>query len=289
MAKLSMAELAAQYGYAAAFFNADPELKKLIQAAVAGQWSTAKFQAKFMSTQWYRSREASVRQWADLIARDPKEAQNKINERKAELGDQFAQLGIEISDAELAKLATQSIQWSWSDAQTKDILASYIDYVPGETSGEIAGIESRVRQMAYDYGVTVSDTQMKDWIAGVISEELTEDGLTDYIRDMAKSQYAGMGGYLETGMTVRQIAAPYIQSYAQLLEVGPDTVDLKDPAMATALQGKVDPKTGQPQMQTLYEFERSLRKDQRWLRTKNARESMTSATLGVLKDMGLYG
>ena len=99
MANLSMEELAVQYGFAAAFFNSDPELKKLIQAAVKGQWSSAKFQAKFMATKWYRSREASVRQWADLMARDPKEAQNKINERKAELSDQFTQLGITVSDS----------------------------------------------------------------------------------------------------------------------------------------------------------------------------------------------
>lgn len=288
MPKLSMSELAAQYGYAAAFFNADAELRALIQAATSGQWTTAKFQAKFMATRWYRAREASVRQWADLTIRDPKEAQNKINERKAEFADQFAQLGITISDAQLASLASQSLQYSWSDAQTKDVLASYVKYEPGKTGGGVAAVETSIKQLARDYGVTVSNAQMQDWISGVVGEKYTEDSLRDFITDMARSKYAGMDGYLTAGMTVRDVAAPFIQSYANLLEVDPGTVNLDDPKLAQALQGKVDPKTKMPAMQSLWEFERDVRKDSRWLNTKNARSSMADATIGVLKDMGLY-
>lgn len=288
MPKLSMEELAVQYGFAAAFFNSDPELASLIKDAVKGQWSTSKFQAKFMATNWYRSREASVRQWSDLMARDPAEAQNKINESKAWLSDQFSQLGVDVDDATLTSLALQRLQWSWSDSQTQDILASYIDYEPGQTSGEVAAIETNIKNLAYQYGVNVSDLQMQDWISGVVSQKYTEESLNDYIRDMARSKYGGMTGYLDTGMTVRQVASPYLQEFGRLLEVNPDTVDLDDPLVSSALQGQIDPRTGQPGMMTVAQMQKAIKQDQRWLYTTNAKKDMTDLGLGILKDMGLY-
>jgi hypothetical protein len=288
MASKSMQELAQEYGFAYAFFSSDAELKKLLQQAWSGKWSAAKFQAKFMTTKWYRSREASVRQWADLVARDPAEVKNKIAESKAQLSDQFSQLGIDVDDALLTSLATQRLQWSWTDAQTQDILASYFQYDPATVAGTPAAVEAQIRDTAYQYGVDVSDAQMQDWISGVIGQSYNEDSLTDYIRDMAKSKYAGMSGYLETGMTVRQVAAPYLQEYARLMETDPNTVSLNDPLMAGALQGTMDPKTGQNTMMTVSQMQKAIKQDQRWLYTSNAKTDMTDLGLGILKDMGLY-
>lgn len=287
MPKLSAGELAVQYGFAAAFFNSDPELAKLIKQAVAGQWSPTKFQAAFMNTNWFRNREASVRQWSDLMARDPAEAQNKIAESKAWLSDQFSQLGVEVDDATLSTLAVNRLQWSWSDTQTQDILAGYIHYQPGETAGTIAAVETNIKNLAYQYGVGVSDLQMQDWISGIVSQKYNEDSLADYIRDMARSKYSGMTGYLDTGMTVRQVAAPYLQEFSKLMEVNPDTVNLDDPLIASALQGRPDPKTGQPQMMTVAQMQKAVKQDKRWLYTSNAKQSMTDLGLGILKDMGL--
>lgn len=288
MAASSMEQLAVEYGFASAFFNSDPELKKLLQQAWKGKWAPAKFQAKFMTTTWYRTREASVRQWADLMARDPAEATNKINESKAWLSDQFSQLGVSIDDGTLASLAAQRLQWSWSDSQTADILASYITYTPGETAGTVASIETSIRNMSYQYGVEVADSQMKDWISGVVSQKYTEDSLADYIRDMARSKYAGMSGYIDTGMTVRQVAAPYLQEYSRLLETDANNVSLNDPLLANALQGTYDPKTGASTMMTVNQMQRAIKQDQRWLHTTNAKTEMRDVGMGILQDMGLY-
>lgn len=288
MAKLSASELAVQYGYVYSFFSANSELKKLLDAAVSGQWSTAKFQAKFMATSWFRSREASVRQWAELMARDPKEAQSKIYEKKLQLQDRFTQMGVTLSDAQLTKMATDSIQWSWGDAELTNVVASYVNYQPGKTSGTIAAIESQVKQMAFDYGVKVSDAQLQDYIQGMMSEKYTEDNLRDFMADMARSKYGGMKGYLDMNMTVRQVAAPYLSEYARLMELNPDTVSLDDPLIAQSLQGKVDPKTGLPQMQTVGELTRAVKKDPRWLKTQNAKNDMRDMGIQILQDMGLY-
>jgi len=88
-------------------------------------------------------------------------------------------------------------------------------------------------------------------------------------------------------MTVRQIAAPYMQSYSNLLEVPEDAIDLEDQVVQQALQGSPGGPNQPPQMKSVYQFERDLRKDPRWARTKNARESATSAVMSIGRDWGL--
>lgn len=280
-------ELAASIGFSKAFFYSDPELARLIRAATRGQWSPQKFQAAFMNTKWYRHREAAVRQWTDLSIRDPGEARDKVNNRKTEMRDMMSQLGLRISEKQITKMATDSLKYAWTQAQTKDILANMVVYNPGHMGGTPATLEMQMKQMASDYGVNATDKQIGDWINGLLSERYTNDNITDFLRDSAKSKYAGMAPWLDKGMTVKEVAGNHIESYSRLLELDPDTVDLMDPTMQKALQGTPDPKTGVPVMQTVYDFEKTLRKDPRWLKTKNAHSDMTNAAIGIARDWGL--
>lgn len=286
--KQSAEELAGTIGFSKAFFYSDAELRRLIDRAVRGQWTPTKFQQEFMKTKWYRSRSASIRQWTDLKVRDPAEAKAKIAERRAELNDMVSQLGLSVTSKQLAKMAEDSLKFSWSSAQTKDILANMVAYKPGGMSGTPATLEMQLKQMANDYGIVASDKQIGDWINGMLSERYTEDNVKDFLRDSAKSRYAGMAPWLDKGMTVKEVAGNHLSSFARLLEVAPDTVDMMDPLIQKALQGKPNDK-GVPQMSTVYEFERDIKKDQRWLKTANAKQSMTDAAMGIARDWGLVG
>ena len=61
---------------------------------------------------------------------------------------------------------------------------------------------------------------------------------------------------------------------------------LNDPSIAKALNYR-DPKTGQPTPMTISQFEAALKNDPRWMRTKNARDSMMNGTRQILADWGL--
>lgn len=287
--KLTLEELAAQYGYAAAFFFSDPELKALIEQAVREQWTADKFRAKFMATNWYRSKTADVRTWLELEARDPTEAAQRIGTQVKLIQNLASQMGVTIDPARAEALARESLMWGWQEVFLKQAVAAEFRYQPsGGTQGQAATLETTLRQLAHDYGVTVSDSQIGEWVGGALAGKFTEDHLRDFVADMARSKYAGMAPLLDAGFTVRQIAEPYMQSYSQILEVPHDTVDLQDRLVQQALQGRSPDGKQPPQMQSVYDFEVGLRKDPRWLRTKNARESMTNAALGVLTDWGLY-
>lgn len=325
--KLSMEELAAQYGYAAAFFNSSPELANLIQQAVAGQWTADKFRASLMATNWYRTQTDATRQWIELQARDPAEAQKRIADKARQIQQTANQQGISIDSSRLQAMARDSLLFGWDDTQLQQSIAAEWHYQPGGTSGGAASLETKYKQMADDYGVTLSDAQIGDFIGGTMAGRYTEDNVSDFLRDTARSKYPGLQKYLDVGMTVKQVAAPYLQSYASILEVSPDTVSVNDPYVQRALQGQQPVKTAgatgnvggtrgttmvsagpgmggpgstgpvsgmQPQAMpvqpmSLYDFERTLRQDPRWLQTKNAKDAMQNTAIGVLRDFGIYG
>ncbi len=86
---------------------------------------------------------------------------------------------------------------------------------------------------------------------------------------------------LDQGIDLETVYAPYKKLMAATLEVNPDTIALNDPTLRGAI--------GQDREMTLYDFQRQLRKDPRWQYTDNARESVSTAALGILRDFGFQG
>jgi hypothetical protein len=68
---------------------------------------------------------------------------------------------------------------------------------------------------------------------------------------------------------------------ASTLEVAPDSISLDDATLRMAI--------GPDKEMSLYDFQRSLRKDPRWQYTDQARQSVSEAALGVLRDFGFTG
>lgn len=93
---------------------------------------------------------------------------------------------------------------------------------------------------------------------------------------------------LDAGITLRSVAAPYINSVANLMEVSSDTIDLSATSgygkmVSDALRG-TDP--ANPQAISLAEFERQIKSNPNWGFTNNARDSVMSGVGGLLKMFG---
>ena len=83
------------------------------------------------------------------------------------------------------------------------------------------------------------------------------------------------------------IAAPYRQSMGAVLEVNPESVDLFDPTIRGALSSKT--KDGTPAIKSIWQFERELKDDPRWMRTDNAQDQAMGVGRQVLSDFGVLG
>jgi hypothetical protein len=68
---------------------------------------------------------------------------------------------------------------------------------------------------------------------------------------------------------------------ASLLEVNPDSISLSDPLLRSAIQGDKE--------MPIYDFQRQIRKDNRWQYTNNARSEASDVARTVLRDFGFMG
>jgi hypothetical protein len=99
---------------------------------------------------------------------------------------------------------------------------------------------------------------------------LAAQGQPEYVRDL-----------LGQGYNLDQVYAPYRQTMANLLEVNADEIDLNDPTLRSAITDKGD--------MNIYDFKKTLKKDNRWQYTENAKQEVSDMTLKVLRDFGLQG
>ena len=83
---------------------------------------------------------------------------------------------------------------------------------------------------------------------------------------------------LGQGIDLDTVYSPYRNLMASILELNPESIDLKDPTLRSAI--------GPDKEMPIYDFEKALRKDYRWQYTDNAKRDVSNVALKVLQDFG---
>ena len=83
---------------------------------------------------------------------------------------------------------------------------------------------------------------------------------------------------LAQGIDLDTVYSPYRNLMASVLELNPESIDLKDPTLRSAI--------GPDKEMPIYDFEKALRKDYRWQYTDNAKRDVSNVALKVLQDFG---
>jgi hypothetical protein len=265
MAKSSIdyADLAANYGFALAVLNSNPELKKIFQQAVApkNDWSTARFQAAVMNTTWYKTQSADTRQWLILQETDPATAKARVAARTTTITNAAGALGVKLSAQQLKDITSQSLLLGWTDAQVQGAISKDWNYNPSTAQAGLAGQTlDKINAAAAAYLLPLSDTTKNQWVQHVLSGLGTAEDFTEYAKQQAKSQFSWMAPQIDQGITVQQYLDPYRQQAAQLLGVGPDSIDFMDPKWRGLVE-TVDSKTAQRAPMTLADATTKMRTD----------------------------
>jgi hypothetical protein len=130
-------------------------------------------------------------------------------------------------------------------------------------------------------GLTLSPQQMSEFGKRIAAGENPE-AIKAIIRNQAAlGQPENVKKLLGQGLDLADVYSPYKSAMAKTLEVDPNAITLDDPTLRSAFTS-----TGE---QTLYDFQRSLRKDPRWQYTNNAREDVSNSVTKVLQDFGFVG
>lgn len=276
----------ADYGWADAVFNSNPELKKLLRQAKANDWDGQTMQAAIRGTDWYRNHSATWRENWILKRDNPKEFEQRRRTARGQVDAIANQWGIELSDKERNQISRDMMFLGLSE---DEVIAAISTKFEGANGGDLSGnagdVQDKVMQLAADYGVRVSDKFIDGLVRGLMDGSMTEQDADNHVKQLARSTYSALAPQIDGGMTVREIADPYVRSMASLLEINDHDIDLFDPSIRAALTGR--DKTGAPAVKPIWQFENEVRQDGRWLQTNNARSSLDQIGNGLLKMWGV--
>ena len=197
------------------------------------------------------------------------------------------QAGAELEGAELDAIAKEALDKSL-DADPFS-LQTFIDSKlkfgkEGAFKGKAGENVDALTKVAAANGLDLNKAfgaQLPDWISAINKGESIET-YKKIIRDVAKiGMPEKVAKLIDQGVDLSTIYAPYKNIMASTLEINPQTIDLNDSTLRSAI-------TAENEI-PLYEFERQLRNDNRWQYTNTAKEEVANATQKILQDFGFMG
>lgn len=288
MPALDSQELAEKYGFASSFLNSIPELKSLFSSAVSEGWSKDMFQAKLRNTKWFKSTNAEERKYLLEMSADPASAQLRWDNTNLKVRQLANRLGIQENEFTWTKIheATRGMIYKgWDEAAVRFFLGEYIA-LGAVQEGEAGEAHDAMHQYAYAMGIELSDGWYGDRARNIARGLATIQDYKSEIANLAKAQFPQWTAQIEGGQTVADIAQPYLQSMASILELPAGSVNLFDNTIKKALS-YTNPSNLEKGAKPLWQFENELRSDPRWKQTKNAQDSLMQVGHKVLADFGL--
>jgi hypothetical protein len=177
----------------------------------------------------------------------------------------------------------------WLDTNIKGQLASGkqaigVGNVPEGPSGKFF---TEFKNFAAKNGIMLSDSAATDYANKAVAGVVDADTVYSTLRESAASAFPQLADKIKSGIDLKTLADPYIQSMSNILEIPYTGIDLFDPKIRGALSyTQADGKVG---TKSIYDFEKELRKDVRWQYTDNAKKEVADSTLRVLQDFGFQG
>lgn len=298
-------------------FKVNPALKDILVKAVDEGWDDAKFLAAAQQTPWWQQNSSSIRtriidkakydelrsQGLDVSKTDYALDANTIKRRIKGLAQQK---GANLSEEQLDQIVAQAYNGFLENdtVALTQLIAPYIGKTPtilkgatgitstysGEALQNYQMLQNIARQNGFKLtdilpnvseltsGGNLEDAVLKKLALGELdinaiaqnARILAATGQPQYVRDL-----------LNQGYDLADIYAPYRKTMADTLELSADQIELSDPTLRMAISDKGD--------MNLYDYNRMLRKDNRWQYTKQARDEVANATQRILQDFGFMG
>ena len=278
-------DYATALGSLAGLLTAVPELHNILQQAVEQGWSASKFQQAVEQSHWYRSNNAATRELVSLAYSDPAEYRTRLAQASSQVSQMAHQLGVSLNTGQLNNLAHQFIVNGWTSATLQHQLAGLYNR-KGQPQGQAAQIYQQLNQLYGDYGLPTNFAANQYRTQQILGGGTTLDSYKQGVIQSAKSLYSGVAKEIDQGMTVRDIAAPYIQTQANLLEIDPNSINFgADAGIKKALQGTPTAQ-GVRVALPLWQYEQQVRSDPRWQFTNNSKDTVSQALVALGADFG---
>lgn len=229
----------ADYGFVGSFLAAHPDVKKVVDQAVKNGWTQQRLEAAVKGTSWWKNRTDAQRQYDLLTKENPKEVARQTDLAKQAITQKAQSMGVTLTDKQIADLATYSVMNKASDGELQTKIAANLQIAgQGQAQGGSAGVTiDALRQGAQTYGITLSDDTLLSYARQIEGGAGNLQGFQDAMREQAKTLYPSIAQHLDRGLTVKDVADPYLQMASKELGVNPADFDLTDPRWTKALTG----------------------------------------------------
>lgn len=301
-----------EYGPIDLTFKSDPELRDLLFRAIGSDgkpgtkddYTSQRFLNDLQQTKWWQSNAGELRQrqfyknqydemrrTADpaTVARldQTSEYGRGLAFTKQRIADAAKSTGASLDSTQLDMLARQiyDLGYENKDAMVLAAIRGNIKYTPGGVLGGAAGEALRdLEATAAANGIDLQKqfgNNLQGWLQNINQGESTET-YKQIIRERAKLGLPDkVAALVDKGIDLQTIYEPYKQMMSAVLEVNPETIKLDDPTLRMAI--------GPDKEMSLYDYQRTLRKDPRWQYTNNARQEVSTIAQQVLRDFGFQG
>jgi hypothetical protein len=268
-----------KFGLTAALIETYPELQRVFDLWNSKDYAQAEIE--YYSTNYYKNvSDTTGSRTLEKTAR-PGVYQEKLEDYKIKQRKRLSQEGIrDIDDAFLE----EAFLGGWTD-NLVDIKA--VAKVPSgkQLGGDSLQIADSLKTYANSFGMTYSPSQYDKWTRDIFTGTMTIDDLKSQVRIDSSSAYPVYSEQINKGVSLDSLASAYKSSIANILEVDADSITWNNPHLRKALQA-VGP-DGKPYVKPIWQFEKELRNTVEWEYTNNARDTMDTLSLKVLKDWGL--
>lgn len=277
------------YGWIVDLYESVPGLKRVIDKAVAEKWTPDRFVNAVKSTKWYKTKQQSELNYIELKNTQPAEFAAQVEDQSNKISTYAKSLGFTLSDKQLNRLANQALRFQWSDQELAKYVGTEIVRKPKE-EGQAKPLDQtqvavNVRTLAGRYGITLSEKDINTYASDVITGTMSDQQLADKFRNTAKALFPSLATQLDQGMTVADIAQPYQNVAAQILEIDPTTIDITKPKYGKLFD--FAPKEGaEPRMMSQTEWMKYIRSLPEWKKTENYRQSYASMANNLARIFG---
>lgn len=268
-----------KFGLTAALIETYPELQRIFDLWNSKDYAQAEIE--YYNTDYYKNvSDTTGSRTLEKNAR-PGIYQEKLQDYKIKQRKRLSQEGVrDIDDAFLE----EAFLGGWTD-NLIDIKA--VAKVPSgkQLGGDALQTADSLKIYANSFGMKYSPLQYDKWTRDIFTGIQTVDDLKNQVRVDAASAYPVYSEQISKGVSLDSLSSAYKTSIASVLEVDPDSITWDNPYLRKALQA-VGP-DGKPYVQPIWQFEKELRNTTEWQYTDNARSTLDTLSLKVLRDMGV--
>jgi hypothetical protein len=302
--------VANEYGSIDTIFKTDTGLQALLRKAIGkdgvpntdDDLTVDQFTNELENTDWFKTNASAVRQrgfykrqFDDLVKKGGNledlykttEYGRGLKFTQQVIADEIKKVGATLTPEEIDLISRDIYDLGYENqkAIVSQRIRAKIAYKPGGIVGGEAGENlADLRKTAKANGLDLEKnfgSSIQGWLQNLAQGESVET-FKQIIRSTAKLGLPEkVSSLLDQGVDLDTIYNPYKRLMASVLEINPETISLDDQVLRSAI--------GPDKEMSLYDYQKMLRKDNRWQFTNQAKEEVSDTALRVLRDFGFQG